>query len=270
MQPTKVKQVALERGLFVSDNVDDLSAFAGEVDLGVVVAFGRIIKADLLEKIPMVNMHFSLLPRWRGAAPVERAMLSGDKKTGVSLMAVEVGLDTGGVFAVREVVIDDTVRVTELRLALTQLGIELLLDKLGHPADISKSGDVLHGFEAYFQDPVPQSGEVTYAAKITPEDLKIDWSQPSEMALRRIRVGKAWTAFRGVRLIIHDAVSAEQFPDTAAAIGCMTNDGLVRTGDGCIKLLRVQSAGKGAMDFSSWVKGVHLGEGERLGDNDNN
>jgi methionyl-tRNA formyltransferase len=101
--PSPVKAAALELGLPVSDRVDDVLATGA--DLGVVVAFGRIIRPHVLAALPMVNIHFSLLPRWRGAAPVERAILAGDERTGVDLMVVEEGLDTGGIYDRAEVVI---------------------------------------------------------------------------------------------------------------------------------------------------------------------
>ncbi len=99
--PSPVKLAATELGLPVTHTMDDLTTVG--VDLAVVVAYGRIIPVRLLEQIPMVNLHFSLLPRWRGAAPVERAILAGDRETGVCLMKVEEGLDTGPVYAVRRV-----------------------------------------------------------------------------------------------------------------------------------------------------------------------
>ena len=95
--PTPVKRCALELGLPVSDRIADV--LGARVELGVVVAFGSIIRGDVLARVPMVNLHFSLLPRWRGAAPVERAILAGDDRTGVCLMAVDEGLDTGPVYA---------------------------------------------------------------------------------------------------------------------------------------------------------------------------
>ncbi len=104
---------ATELGLAVTHDMNDLTT-AG-VELAVVVAYGRIIPARLLEQIPMVNLHFSLLPRWRGAAPVERAILAGDRETGVCLMKVEAGLDTGPVYAVRTVPLDDDITLAALR-----------------------------------------------------------------------------------------------------------------------------------------------------------
>ena len=102
--PSPVKSAAERLGIQVSHSLDDVVRTAGTglgLDLGVVVAFGKIIGTDVLDAVPMVNMHFSLLPRWRGAAPVERALLAGDELTGVCIMRVEEGLDTGGVFALR-------------------------------------------------------------------------------------------------------------------------------------------------------------------------
>jgi methionyl-tRNA formyltransferase len=143
--PSPVKQAALDLGLPVADRVDDtLDAGA---DLGVVAAFGRLIKPHVLERLPMVNLHFSLLPRWRGAAPVERAILAGDERTGVDLMVVEEGLDTGGIYDRAEVDIGPDETADELRARLAALGSSLLLrnlaDGLGTPR--------------------PQEGEPTYA-----------------------------------------------------------------------------------------------------------
>ena len=126
--PSPVKAAALELGLPVSHRVDDvLSAGA---DLGVVVAFGRLIRPHVLERVPMVNLHFSLLPRWRGAAPVERALLAGDDVTGVALMQLEEGLDTGPVFASAEVPIAERATLSDLRGELVGVGTGLLLDRL--------------------------------------------------------------------------------------------------------------------------------------------
>ncbi len=118
--PSPVKAAALELGLAVSHSVDDVLTAVRDDDaeLGVVVAFGQIIKPHVLDTIPMVNLHFSLLPRWRGAAPVERALLAGDQVTGVCVMAVEEGLDTGGVYARREVPIGAETIAAELRAEL--------------------------------------------------------------------------------------------------------------------------------------------------------
>ncbi len=115
-----VKAAALELGLPVTDQIDDVLDVGA--DLGVVVAYGRIIRPHVLDALPMVNLHFSLLPRWRGAAPVERAILAGDERTGVCVMAVEEGLDTGGIYATAEVPIGPDQTADELRTELVEPG----------------------------------------------------------------------------------------------------------------------------------------------------
>ena len=156
-----------------------------------MVAYGRIIKPHLLAHLPMVNLHFSLLPRWRGAAPVERAILAGDDRTGVCLMAVEEGLDTGGVYArCRGADRRRTTTAAELREVLVAAGTDLLVDRLG-------SG---------LGSPEPQSDEgVTYAHKLRSADLELHWDRPAVELHRIVRVGGAWTTFRGKRLKVHSA-----------------------------------------------------------------
>src|SRR5436190_5054812 len=128
LRPSPVKPAPLEHGLPVTARVDDLLAV--EAELGVVVAFGRLIKPHVLAHLEMVNLHFSLLPRWRGAAPVERAILAGDPETGVCLMALEEGLDTGDVFECRRLAIGPDEAAEELRRRLAEAGTELLVHAL--------------------------------------------------------------------------------------------------------------------------------------------
>ena len=170
MTPSPVKEAATELGITVTHDMDDVAA-AG-VELAVVVAYGRIIPARLLAQVPMVNLHFSLLPRWRGAAPVERAILAGDHETGVCLMKVEEGLDTGPVYAVRSLPLDDDVTLASLRERLVALGSSLLVDTLA----TGVSG---------LPEPVPQQGEATIADKITKEDLHLDWAAHGRPAQTR-------------------------------------------------------------------------------------
>ncbi len=120
LSPSPVKAAALELGLAVTEQVDD--ALVAGADLGVVVAYGRLIKPHVLAALPMVNLHFSLLPRWRGAAPVQRAILAGDRETGVCLMALEEGLDTGGIYAEERVTIGPEETAADLRTRLVGIG----------------------------------------------------------------------------------------------------------------------------------------------------
>jgi methionyl-tRNA formyltransferase len=163
--PSPVKEAALELGIAVSHSMDDV-ADAG-VELAVVVAYGRIIPASLLELVPMVNVHFSLLPRWRGAAPVERALLAGDRETGVCLMKIDEGLDTGPVYARLVVPIGDDVDLATLREQLVDAGCALLVAGLAQGV-------------AGLPVPVPQEGEPTIAAKLTPADLALHWEQGAD------------------------------------------------------------------------------------------
>src|ERR1700689_4580310 len=126
--PSPVKEAALELGIPVSHSMDDVAASG--VELAIVVAYGRIIPAALLDRVPMVNLHFSLLPRWRGAAPVEWAILAGDAETGVCLMKVEAGLDTGPVYARRTVPIRKDFDLAGLRQELVEVGSGLLVESL--------------------------------------------------------------------------------------------------------------------------------------------
>jgi methionyl-tRNA formyltransferase len=241
--PSPVKRVAAELGLPVTDDLARVGD-AG-VDLGVVVAYGRLVPAALLEAVPMVNVHFSLLPRWRGAAPVERAILAGDALTGVSLMALEAGLDTGAVYASRELAIADGETAEQLRGRLVEAGTALLVDLLSAPLPV----------------PVPQEGEPTYAEKLTPADLELHWDRPADELARVVRLGRAWTTFGGKRLGV---LGAEVVPDPPGPVpGILVGDTVV-TASGALRLLRVQPEGGRPMDASDWRRGARLGEDERL------
>jgi methionyl-tRNA formyltransferase len=234
LSPSPVKAAALELGLAVTHSVDDvLTAVADDgAELGVVVAFGEIIKPHVLEVIPMVNLHFSLLPRWRGAAPVERALLAGDETTGVCVMAIEEGLDTGGVYARGEVPIDPETTAAELRTELVDVGTRLLVETLSRPLD------------SWIGQPEPQVGEVTHAAKFNSADFEIDWSLDVHDVHRLIRVGGAWTTFRGKRLKINEA----------------------RLVDRRLVPVIVQPEGKAPMAFDAWRNGARPTSDELFGD----
>jgi methionyl-tRNA formyltransferase len=234
VSPSPVKAAALDLGIPVSHDVDDvLTAVRDDgAELGVVVAFGRIIKPHVLAVLPMVNLHFSLLPRWRGAAPVERALLAGDRVTGVCVMAVEEGLDTGGVYARREVPIGAESTAPELRAELVAVGTDLLVELLDRPM-----GD-------WIDRPEPQTGEPTHAAKLEPADFEIDWERPVEEIHRLIRVGGAWTTFRGKRLKINEA----------------------RLVGGRLVPVTVQPEGRAAMPFEAWRNGARPATDELFGD----
>ncbi|MHB8466554.1 MAG: methionyl-tRNA formyltransferase [Acidimicrobiales bacterium] len=242
--PSPVKQAALELGLRIGHRVDDVLDVAA--DLGVVVAFGELIKPHVLEVLPMVNLHFSLLPRWRGAAPVERAIIAGDSETGVCVMAVEEGLDTGGVYATARVPIGSADTAASLRDRLVDRGTDLLVATLSRPLPV----------------PTPQRGTPTYAAKLTTEDLHMDWTQTAEALARLPRVGKAWTTFRGRRLLVLAAVASATAVEGPP--GTMVGT-IVATGDGSLELQQVQPEGRAALDAQAWRNGARPHPGELLG-----
>lgn len=149
LTPSPVKDAALRLGLPVVHKVDDVLDL--DAELGVVVAFGQLIKPHVLAVLPMVNLHFSLLPRWRGAAPVERALLAGDAVTGVCLMELEEGLDTGPVYAREEVPITPTTTGESLRQELVAVGTRLLVEQLAGGLGLAdravEEGDRVVAFE---------------------------------------------------------------------------------------------------------------------------
>ncbi len=248
--PSPVKVAATELGLAVTHDMNDLTT-AG-VELAVVVAYGRIIPARLLEQIPMVNLHFSLLPRWRGAAPVERAILAGDHETGVCLMKVEEGLDTGPVYAVRTVPLDDDITLAALREELVTTASTLVVNALA-------------GGVAGLPDPVPQEGEVTLAEKITKEDLHLDWTQRAVDLKRVVRLGRAWTTFRGKRLTVLDIALGPGEDGAADRPPGSLVGAIVATGGGSLELRRVQPESRSPMSADDWLRGVRPAVGERLG-----
>ncbi len=233
LSPSPVKAAALELGLPVSHDPDDviLAVERDGAELGVVVAYGRMIRPHILDVIPMVNAHFSLLPRWRGAAPVERALLAGDAETGVCIMALEEGLDTGGVYDRVVTPIDAATTAAELRVRLVDIAADLLVQTLSTPV------------AEWIDTAEPQHGETVYAAKFAKLDFEIDWAQSAEHVHRLIRVGGAWTTFRDKRLKIHaaDLVDGELVPTS------------------------VQPEGKGPMDFAAWRNGAQPNADELFG-----
>lgn len=264
LSPSPVKTAATELGLAVSHNVE--AALHVGAELGVVVAFGRLIKPHVLDQLSMVNLHLSLLPRWRGAAPVERAILAGDTLTGVCLMAVEETLDTGPVYRRAEVEIGPHQTADELRTELVKVGTGLLVEQLGE------------GLVA----PEPQQGEPAYADKLSADDLRIDWSAPAVQVERVVRVGGAWTTWRGRRLKVWRAEAQTEGTATAGA-GATTSAGAgidatavalapgqldgttVGTGDGWVELLEVQGEGKARQPAKQWLLGARPAATDRLG-----
>jgi methionyl-tRNA formyltransferase len=246
--PSPVKAAAEGLGLRVltpdrsREVIDDVAASGAE--LGVVVAFGQILPQALLDALPhgFVNVHFSLLPRWRGAAPVERAMLAGDTETGVCIMALEAGLDTGPVYSHTVCTIGSHETAGELRARLVAAGTQLLVETL--PAVPTTR-------------PRPQTGVPTYADKLTVEEFELDWAQPAVDLARIVRAGNprpgAWTTDDGTRLKIWRARPLSAGIDEPP--GTVFGHTRVATGDGALELVEVQPEGRRVMAANAWLAG---------------
>ena len=240
LSPSPVKARALELGLPVTDDLSVLeNAELPEHAVGVVVAYGRIVPASILARLEMLNVHFSLLPRWRGAAPVERAIIAGDAVTGVCIMRMEEGLDTGPVYAREEMPIDGSVTATELTRRLAAAGAGLMCSVLSSP----------------LPEPVQQTGEDTYARKITAEETRIDWTEDAALILRRIRAVSMHTVLDGRRLRIPSAVEST----VVLVPGELDSGANVGTGRGSIRLVTVQPEGKQPMPAGDWLRGLKTG-----------
>ncbi|MCP3990626.1 MAG: methionyl-tRNA formyltransferase [Actinomycetia bacterium] len=252
LSPSPVKAAALERGVPTTASLDEAREVGA--DLGVVVAYGRLIPTPLLEALPMVNIHFSLLPRWRGAAPVERAILAGDPTTGVCLMEVAPALDTGAIYARREVPIGDTDTLADVQAKLVAAGSALLIEEL-------TSG---------LRPPIAQQGEPTYAEKLNAEDHRLRFERSAIELQRVIRLGRAWCCFRGRRLKVCTAdldlgpTARSGMAEGPELVVGQLRHGAVATGEGWLRLVEVQPEGKRPMAAEAWLNGVQPQPDERL------
>lgn len=230
-------------------------------DVVIVVAYGLILPAELLHRprAGCVNVHASLLPRWRGAAPIASAILAGDTETGIALMKLEEGLDTGPVFASASVPISASDTTETLQARLADLGARLLVQHL--PAILR--GDL---------EPVAQSAVgITHAAKFSKDDAHIDWSRPAVQLDRLIRALQPWpvaeTRFKGAQLRCWGSALPEA-TGSAGRIGevvAVSAAGIdVRTGSGLLRVTSVQPAGGKPMSAAAYTRG-HALLGEVLG-----
>ena len=261
-----VKRRALEFGLAIEqpatlrtpDALERLRAFGA--DLMVVVAYGLILPQAVLDvpRLGCWNIHASLLPRWRGAAPIQRAILAGDVVTGITIMQMEAGLDTGPVLLMRETLIGSRELAGELHDRLSRMGAEAIVAAIG-------------AWQAGRITPVPQPVEgATYAAKLSKAEARIDWSQPAVAIDRQVRAFNPWpvaeTAWNGRQLRIW---RCEPEPSGAgAAPGTVLESSsdriVVATGDGALRLLQLQQAGRRAMSAAEFLNANTLA-GARLG-----
>lgn len=267
-RPPPVKVAAEELGLTVwqpqrpSEIVDGLAAL--DLHAGAVVAYGAILRPEVLASAGhgLVNLHFSLLPRWRGAAPVQHAIRAGDEVTGLTTFVLDEGMDTGPILEQREVTIGPGETAGELLQRLAELGAPQLVRSVRRLV----AGD----------EPRPQPEEgVTLAPKVERDDVAIDWSEPARDVVNLVRSANpspgAHTRFRGEPLKVwraHPTGETGTRGDPGTVVETGRDGPVVRAGDHPIVLTEVQPAGRASMDGASFANGYQPEPGERLGGDD--
>lgn len=259
-----VKRMALEHGVPVEQPatlkdpaaVERLASFSA--DLMIVVAYGLLLPQTVLDtpRLGCINVHASLLPRWRGAAPIQRAILAGDSETGVTIMQMEAGLDTGPMLLKRSTPIGERETSATLHDRLAQIGAQALLD-------------TLVSLQSIVPEVQPEDG-ATYAAKIRKEEARIDWSRPAVEIDRMVRAFDPWpvaeTRWNGQQLRVWEALPRDvEHGATPGQVLSCTNEGIdVATGAGVLQLKRVQLAGRSAMSADQFLN-AHRLDGAVLG-----
>jgi methionyl-tRNA formyltransferase len=258
--PSAVKRLALDRGLrlFQPEKLRDLGPIAAaRPDILVVAAYGLLLPAPLLELAPRgaVNIHASLLPRWRGAAPIQRALLAGDAETGVTIMQMDAGLDTGPMISQNRVPVAPDDDAGSLHDKLAAAGADALLSALG---DI----------EVGLARPRPQSAEgATYAAKIDKQDTRLDWTRPAAELERAVRAFRpmpgAFALLEGEPLKVWRArvVDAQGAP---GAVVDAQSELVVACAHQALAISELQRAGGRRLDAARFLRGNQLARGARL------
>ena len=235
-------------------SAEEQSNFAAlEADLAVVAAYGLILPKPILEapRLGCVNIHASLLPRWRGAAPIQRAILAGDAVSGVTIMQMDEGLDTGPMLLKKKLILDGK-NSGQVTGEMSKLGAEALLEWISDPTSFRPA-------------PQPADGE-TYAAKIDKGEARIDWARSAEEIERQVRAFApfpgAWFEANGERIKLLDARAGS---DVSGKPGEVLDDCLnVAAGEGYIRPLRVQRAGRSAMTVDELLRGFAIARGTVL------
>jgi len=261
LQPTPVEREARKLGLNVLTPAslkkeDEQAAFAAHgADAAVVVAYGLILPKAVLDAVPLgcFNVHASLLPRWRGAAPIQRAIMAGDADSGVTIMKMDVGLDTGDMAMIERLPIGADMTAGELHDALSQMGARLMPPALG----------ALERRTLQFT-PQPEAG-VTYAAKIEKGETRIDWRKPWSEVHNHIRglspFPGAWCELNGERVKVLRTTRGEG----GGAPGSALDDKLtIACGEGSVRIVELQKAGSKAMKADEFLRGTPLAPGAAL------
>lgn len=265
IKPGPVKAAAIEANIPVNQpqnfkdpaEIEKLAAF--QPDAMIVVAYGLMLPAAILQipRLGCLNVHASLLPRWRGAAPIQRAIEAGDEQTGITIMQMDAGLDTGNILSTKVLKISASENAGQLHALLASAGGKLLVD-------------TLQQLDAGALQSTPQDNSLaTYAKKLEKSEAVIDWRQPADVITRKINAFNPWpmasTTWHGKRLRIWNATVC-QCKDSAPGTILVTNaDGIqVAAGEGCVNIQKLQSAGGKPLPAKNFLNGQKISVGDEL------
>ncbi len=263
LMPSAVKQAALARGLPVSQPPSlkspeaQTELHAVDADVMVVAAYGLILPQAVLglPRLGCLNIHASLLPRWRGAAPIQRAILAGDAETGITIMQMDAGLDTGAMLSKTVVPIRDSDTAASLHDVLAATGATAIVAALAnYPALVPVAQD---------------DAQATYAAKLSKDEAQLDWRQPADALARAVRAYNpapgAWTQLDGAPLKVWMAATAPGAGDPGTVLRADAEGLVVACGSGALALREVQPAGSKRMSAAAFLAGRPVPPGSRLG-----
>ena len=266
LAPSPVKQAALELGLRVAqpeklrNNAEALQMLKGvDADVMVVAAYGLILPQDVLDtpKHGCLNIHASLLPRWRGAAPIQRAIEAGDAETGVCIMQMDIGLDTGSVVSEHRYAIQPTDTANEVHDALMNLGAAAIVADLQQLKTEGRLKSVKQ----------PEEG-VTYAQKLSKEEARVDWNESAAVIERKIRafnpVPAAWVEYQGKPMKIWRAEAVAQQGKAGEVLSCSADGLVVACGENALKITELQPSGSKRMPVTAFAAGHKIEVGTVL------
>lgn len=242
---------------FKPQDLAETALLVRDCDVLLTIGYGVLLPTEILTlpRHGCLNLHFSLLPRWRGAAPVQRAIEAGDSLSGVTVFQLDEGIDTGPIFSTKRFALDTDITSDELLIELAELGVEAVMDSLQAITDGKR--------------PATQSGEgATKASKITKQECEIDWSLSAQVISQKVRAFTsnpgAWTRFRGDTLKI-DSVSLEDSSLKPGTLHIVDKKLIVGTGSNALAIGFLTPSGKSRMDALSWINGARITDGEYFG-----
>ena len=242
---------------FKPQDLAETALLVRDCDVLLTIGYGVLLHTEILTlpRHGCLNLHFSLLPRWRGAAPVQRAIEAGDSLSGVTVFQLDEGMDTGPIFSTKRFALDADITSDELLIELAELGVEAVMDSLQAITDGKR--------------PTTQSGEgATKASKITKQECEIDWNLSAQVISQKVRAFTsnpgAWTRFRGDTLKI-DSVSLEDSSLKPGTLHIVDKNLIVGTGSNALAIGFLTPSGKSRMDALSWINGARITDGEYFG-----